>query len=69
MKKPLTLNCERCNKEVLAKSDDYSYMVCSNRALNTVTTIHLCQNCYNKFLAFMEEEEYEDSNNSCGSVE
>jgi len=61
--------CERCGKEIHAKSEMYSYMMACNRALNTVTTIHLCQRCYNKFLAFMEEEEDESNNSSCGDTQ
>lgn len=54
MPREVTIECDRCGKKLNRKTDPYSYIICTNRVLNTVTSLNLCQPCYDGMLNYLE---------------
>ena len=62
MPKEVIIECDRCGKKINVKTDLYSYIICANRAINTTTTVHLCQTCYDGLTDYLENFMQEDIN-------
>lgn len=61
MPREVIIECDRCGKKLNRKADPYSYIICTNRVLNTVTSLNLCQPCYDGLLNYLESFMTEDN--------
>ena len=62
MPKEVIIECDRCGKKINIKTDPFSYIICTNRVINTVTNLHLCQPCYDGLTDYLEGFMQEDIN-------
>lgn len=61
MPREVIIECDRCGKKLNRKTDPYSHIICTNRVLNTVTNLNLCQPCYDGVLNYLENFMTEDN--------
>ena len=63
MPKEVIIECERCGKKINSKTDPFSYIICTNRVIGSVTNLHLCQPCYDGLTDYLDSFMQEEINN------